>query len=209
MNQEESVLIEEAINFSENIDIKATATHDASGRKIIKRYEHSPFSPKTMVIPKKGKAIKIASSLGKNKDIALINTASGEEFETHISTYRTVDSDRFIKIFTQNIKMIFDLSATGIKAFNVLLFAMQYQSRDNDIVDLDKLTLEDFVKETNKNMSLATFYRGLNELENNQIIAKHLRKGRYFINPHFVFNGDRIAFTTVLMRERNEKLKDD
>ncbi|WP_342752785.1 MULTISPECIES: replication/maintenance protein RepL [unclassified Bartonella] len=57
-------------------------------------------------------------------------------------------------------------------------------------------------------LSLPTFACGLTELESAQIIAKHLRQGWYFINPNLIFNGDRIAFTTVIQRRRNEK-KDD
>ncbi len=48
---------------------------------------------------------------------------------------------------------------------------------------------------------MATFKRGMNELEKAQIIAKTMRKGRYFINPNFMFNGDRIAFTTLIERK--------
>ena len=29
-----------------------------------------------------------------------------------------------------------------------------------------------------------------------------MRHGRYFINPNFIFNGDRIAFTNVIERKR-------
>lgn len=53
-------------------------------------------------------------------------------------------------------------------------------------------------------LSLATFKRGINEMEKAQIVAKTMRQGRYFINPNFVFNGDRIAFTTVIERKKRE-----
>ncbi|MBC9222158.1 hypothetical protein IBK32_10680, partial [Escherichia coli] len=49
--------------------------------------------------------------------------------------------------------------------------------------------------------SLVSCY-GLAELEAAKIIAKHLRPGWYFINPNFIFNGDRIAFTTVIERKK-------
>jgi DNA-binding GntR family transcriptional regulator len=55
-------------------------------------------------------------------------------------------------------------------------------------------------------LSIATFKRGINELENAKIIAKTIRKGWYFINPNFIFNGDRIAFTTVI--ERTKRTRD-
>jgi DNA-binding GntR family transcriptional regulator len=56
-------------------------------------------------------------------------------------------------------------------------------------------------------ISEATFRRGISELENAQIIAKTLRQGVFFINPNFVFNGDRVAFTTVIERRQKKMLQ--
>ena len=57
-----------------------------------------------------------------------------------------------------------------------------------------------------KEFSKATFKRGLLELTKAKIVARTVRQGRYFINPNFMFNGDRIAFTTLIERddEHNE-----
>ncbi|PVK27321.1 hypothetical protein C4840_24940, partial [Salmonella enterica subsp. enterica serovar Braenderup] len=49
-------------------------------------------------------------------------------------------------------------------------------------------------------LSESTYRRGLTELCKAQIIAKSIKLGRYVINPNFVFNGDRIAFTTMIER---------
>jgi DNA-binding GntR family transcriptional regulator len=54
-------------------------------------------------------------------------------------------------------------------------------------------------------LSLPTLKRGINELEKAQIVAKTQRQGRYFINPNFVFNGDRIAFTTLIERSNSQE----
>ena len=81
-------------------------------------------------------------------------------------------------------------------------------------IDFDNFVLEDFLAahdDTKKplRLSLATFKRGINELEDAQIIAKTVRQGRYFINPNFVFNGDRIAFTTVIERVSSSNKETD
>lgn len=76
-----------------------------------------------------------------------------------------------------------------------------------DLAPLDKFVLEDFLdahKHKELALSQATFARGLAELEKAKIIAKHLRQGWYFINPNFIFNGDRIAFTSVIERNKKE-----
>ncbi|CRL46938.1 hypothetical protein SGGMMB4_05910 (plasmid) [Sodalis glossinidius str. 'morsitans'] len=73
---------------------------------------------------------------------------------------------------------------------------------NKDVVNLDSYTLKEFLKFNDRMMlSMTTFRRGLVELEEAKIIAKALRKGHFFINPNFVFNGDRIAFSTILEKE--------
>ncbi len=166
------------------------------------RYKTNPFL-KPELIPVEGRQVKIAPMEGGNP--VLVNQ-DGQAQGTHLVTYRKVDAEQFVKLFTDNIALTFSLGSPGIKAFNVLLWAVQRYSLNRDMVDLDSFVLQDFCegnrgKPDPVSLSLTTFKRGLNELEKTSIIAKTLRKGRYFINPHFVFNGNRIAFTTLIERE--------
>lgn len=179
-------------------------------RKEIIRYEENPFV-EDMVVPVKGQRIQI-SRLGRDDNI-LVNQSTGEVQGTHVTTYKRVDSEQFVKLFTANIALTFELGAAGIKAFSVLVWILQDRSISKDLVPLDKFVLEDFLKAQEKKLALsqATFSRGLAELEKAKIIAKHLRQGWYFINPNFVFNGDRIAFSTVIERRKateQEQLED-
>jgi hypothetical protein len=169
----------------------------------VKRYSVSPFLDK-LSIKKKTKNIRI-STLGSDDNI-IINQSTGEIKGTHISTYRQVDETKFVKLFTQNIALTFDLTSAGIKAFNVLMYALQNQAIDKDIVALDRFVLQDFLKNNSLKLSLTTFSRGLSELVNSQIIARHNRQGFFFINPSFCFNGDRLAFTTVIERKNRAEL---
>jgi hypothetical protein len=165
------------------------------------RYETNPFL-EDMIVPVKGKQVKI-SKLGKDRNV-LVNQDTGEEHGTHIATFKKVDSEQFVKLFGANVALTFDLSSAGIKAFNVLIWVVQNAAISKDEVYLDQFILKDFLAAHDGKqlkLSLATFKRGLNELERSQIIAKTRRQGAYFINPNFVFNGDRIAFTTVIERK--------
>ena len=169
------------------------------------RYKNNPFLA-DMVVPVKGRQVRL-SRLG-GRDSVLIDQGSGQAYGTHVTTFKRVDGDQFVKLFTANIAMTFDLSSAGIKVFSVLLWVVQHHAISKDEIDLDNLVLEQFV-EAHKGtqqplrLSLATFKRGINELEKAQIVAKTLRQGRYFINPNFVFNGDRIAFTTLIERKKS------
>ena len=170
------------------------------------RYKNNPFID-NLVIPVKDKRVQV-SRLGKDNNV-LLNQTTGEVFGTQITTFKQVDGEQFVKLFTQNIALTFDLSSAGIKAFNVLMWALQHYALSKDQVDLDTPILEEFLEENDSpnyplKLSSATFKRGLNELEKSQIIAKTIRQGRYFINPNFVFNGDRIAFNTIIERKKSE-----
>ena len=176
------------------------------------RYKENPFL-EGMVVPVKGKQVRL-SRLGRDDNI-LVNQNTGEVQGTHVTTYKRVDSEQFVKLFTANIGLTFELSSAGIKAFGVLVWSVQNSALSKDEVDLDTLVLEAFLQcqvsasKQPLRLSLATFKRGLNELEKAKIIAKTMRQGRYFINPNFVFNGDRIAFTTLIERKNTIKKQED
>jgi hypothetical protein len=167
----------------------------------LERYKENPFM-EGMVVPIKGQQVKI-SRLGKDDNV-LVNQSTGEMQGTHLTTYKKVDSEQFIKLFTANIALTFDLSAAGIKTLNILLWVVQNQAISKDVVVLDQMMLEEFLNDQSRPLKLssATFKRGLNELEKSQIIAKTMRKSFYYINPNFVFNGDRIAFTTLIEKKQ-------
>ena len=180
-----------------------TGTEIVNEKHILQtRYKSNPFV-KDMIIRTKNQTVTL-STLGKDNNV-LVNTETGEAQGTHICTYKKVDSESFVKIFTAQIALTFDLSRSGIKTFNVLMWAVQTQSYGSDKVVLDSFTLSDFLELHKLQLSLATFKRGLNELELAKIIAKTERPGAYFINPNFIFNGDRIAFTTMLIRDKERE----
>nr|MDN1465830.1 hypothetical protein [Escherichia coli] len=113
----------------------------------VERYKSNPFL-ENMIVPVKGRQVKL-SRLGKDNNI-LMNQSTGEFLGTHVTTYKQVDADQFIKIFTDNIAMTFDFTSAGIKAFGVLLWAVQHHALSKDEVDLDSFILDAFISENNK-----------------------------------------------------------
>lgn len=177
-------------------------------KKTIVRHAENPFL-EGMTVPVKVGKVQL-SRLGKDDNV-LVNNGTGEVLGTHVTTWRKVDAEQFVKIFTANITLTFDLSKAGVKAFNVLFWTMQ-NALKKDLILLDRYVLEEFL-EAHKDrsppiaLSQPTFFRGLAELESAKIIAKNIRQGWYFVNPNFAFNGDRIAFTTVI--EKQQKSDDE
>lgn len=171
----------------------------------VTRYEENPFI-EGMIVPIKNQRVQL-SKLGRDDNV-LVNQTTGEIQGTHVTTFRRVDSEEFVKLFTANIALTFELKAAGIKAFGVLVWVLQEKGISRDLAPLDKFVLEKFLEAHSHQklaLSQATFARGLAELEKAKIIAKHLRQGWYFINPNFIFNGDRIAFTTLIERKKTSK----
>lgn len=167
----------------------------------------NPFL-KELNLRKKRNTIKVNTSMGKENNI-IINQGTGEivgEY-THVTTFREVDEIEFVKLFSKNIALTFDLTSAGIKAFNVLIYAVQNKALNKDLIQLDSQTREEFLElEDNKNFKLSnsSFLRGLRELVQSKIIAHYSVRGMYFINPNFVFNGDRLAFTNAIIKKHKE-----
>lgn len=180
----------------------------------VTRHKTNPFV-ENMLIPVGTKRVRI-SALGKDDNI-LINQSTGEVSGTHVVALKRVDTEKFIKTFADYMAFTFDLTKAGNKALRVVMWAVQEQAIGKDLVVLDRFTLEGFLgahgfsedeSSSTPALSLPTFARGLAELEKAQIIAKAQRAGSYFINPSCMFNGDRVAFTTVIERGKRAAARD-
>ena len=129
----------------------------------VARYKENPFV-QDMDVPVANKSIRVGR-LGRDEHI-LVNSATGEVQGTHVVTYKRVDAEQFVKLFTANIALTFELKAAGIKALSVLMWAVQGKSQAKDLVPLDKYILDDFLAahgDRNPPLKLSppTFLRGL------------------------------------------------
>ena len=171
------------------------------------RHSTNPFT-ENMLIELGSKNVQI--SLGKDNNV-LINESTGEVMGTHVVAKKRVDSTKFVKTFADYMAFTFDLTKAGNKALRVVMWAVKETAIGKDVVALDKYTLEEFLKiheniDPPQKLTYPTFTRGIAELEKSKIIAKSVRAGNYFINPSCMFNGDRIAFSTVIERKDVKEL---
>ncbi|MFU9139239.1 replication protein [Erwinia tasmaniensis] len=71
-----------------------------------------------------------------------------------------------------------------------ILYRTVQEFKDTDRVFLTyELVDQNLVK-----ISESTYYRGMKELVNKGFIAEKTVQNSYFINPDFIFNGDRLSF---------------
>jgi hypothetical protein len=190
------------------MEIKMT---EKKQRKEVVRHDKNPFlnpEGKAMDLEVGKKGVRLTTA-GKSGDkFSVVNHDTGEEVMTNVIAYKKVDSEQFIKLFTRNIALTFDLTGTGIKALGFLAWTLQNQTINKDIVALDKYAFDDFMSVhpsiLKTKYNFRTLQRGIVELVDAGIVARHKRAGNFFINPYFIFNGNRIAFTNVIEKDTSK-----
>lgn len=156
-------------------------------------YTESPFM-KDLTLSIRQKRLTVA------RGSALIDQSTGEiQGVTEVSQVIPVDETQFVKLYTANIGVFFDLSKAGLRVFCALMVAAQ-KHIGTDLIYLDLKVLP-----ADCALSKQTFYRGLAELVENKFVAKHTSPNWYFLNPNLFFNGDRVKF----VREYHKTKKDD
>lgn len=98
------------------------------------------------------------------------------------------EKDPFIKVYTESkIKNIYkDLNPISCK---IVLYIQLNLKKKTDYIELNTDKVMDFTKIESK----TTYYKYIQELIDNAVIAKY-KNSVYWINPELIFNGDRISF---------------
>lgn len=121
-----------------------------------------------------------------NRDIA-VNQNTGEFMEiTHLGIAKEgyVDRKEFRKIYTDGIIALGDFKASGLK---VLMYVLQNLQKDSDLIRLNaQVCMKELGYKTYK-----SFYSGLTELLEKNILAKQVGGDWFFVNPNMIFNGNR------------------
>lgn len=100
-----------------------------------------------------------------------------------------VDKSQFVKLFKNGVSAFKGLTNTGAKVFSVLYDEIQ----KNPSQDYVYLSFSEINQDTDP-MSDRTFFRGIKELLDTKFIAESMTTGKYFVNPDYLWNGNRLAF---------------
>lgn len=165
-------------------EVKTPKRKKVEGIRNTIKYTENPFLSSDVLKIDQGKRQIIA---GTTKDI-LVNSETGEtEGLTLLAKYKEVDKTQFVKLFINEVSLLFDLSKAGIKVFGYVLQCLQI-NKDEIYISIPKLM------EYCNYKSKFQAYKGLSELITNKIIAMSSNNYLWYINPNVVFNGDRIMF---------------
>jgi hypothetical protein len=151
-------------------------------------YESNPFLKTAVANTNRG--VKRITSQD-NDRMLVVSEKSGEVLGgAGFWQTKQVDKTQFIKLYINGVKGLADLTSAGTKLFGVLYMEMQKQMGVDQIflshTHLDKAIFPD--------LSPATFSRGVRELKDKNFIAPMVTQGWFFVNPDFIWNGDRLAF---------------
>jgi hypothetical protein len=143
----------------------------------------------------------------KRGDMMLVNSETGE-IGTQIAGFweaEEVDSTKFIKLFVKGVKALKELSGSGTKVFEFLYLKVQ------DSIGKDKIYMSfSHVDQALTPMSESTYSRGMRELVAKKFIAPSEDSALFWLNPSYVWNGDRLAFVKEYRKASSPKgLKDD
>lgn len=136
---------------------------------------------------------------GTTKNILVNSETGATEGITLLARYKEVDTTQFVKLFINQVSLFYDLSKAGIRVFSYVLQCMQI-NKDEIHINIPKLM------ESCGYKTKVQAYKGLAELVKSQIIAQTIESNIWYINPHVVFNGDRVMFITEYRKkERSNK----
>lgn len=119
----------------------------------------------------------------------------------------TVDSEPFVKVFTEELDRFFDLTPTALRITTILIQTLgKIRIGDGDQVYLSEKSINEAMDKAGiKPPTTATYYRALDELIRKGFIAPSTQTPLFYINPAIFFNGDRIRFVTEIRKKRVSK----
>lgn len=161
-----------------NLDVTDT-------RRGVELFKENPFVSVAIVSQK---TRRVTSKRG---DMMLVNREDGE-IQSSIAGFwqaEEVDSTKFIKLFVNGVKALAELTNAGTKVFEMLYIEMQ-SNIGKDRVYLSYSGIDGL----EKTFSRTTFSRGIAELIEKKFIAATPMVSWYWVNPDFIWNGDRLAF---------------
>ena len=179
------------------IIINATETQEKLPQKTRRGVAIFNKNPFLMVIKTKTKRI-----TNKRGNMTLVNSETGE-IQSQIAGFwesEEVDSTKFIKLFINGVKALKELTGAGTKVFEVLYLRVQ-ENIGKDQIYMGFASVD----QTLTPMSNPTYDRGMRELIEKGFIAATPAQGMYWLNPDFVWNGDRIAFVKEFRKKQTDK----
>ena len=174
-----------------------------------KKYGTNPFLP-ALVDESETTTKRITSPVNKDNDLMVINRTDGT-IQAHASAALTmrhvVEANEFVKLYTKGVGAMFGLNRAGQRVFGLLFERLA--GKKGIQKDTVSLYYPAFDEKTKKEISYRTFTNGINDLIKQDFIAETLIPHQYYINPCYLFNGDRLAIINLYQINKHKGGGDD
>jgi hypothetical protein len=168
-----------------------------SKRGLVK-YDHNPFVGNAVANTKQG--VKRISNKDGNRMMVVSENTGEIVAPAGFWQAQEVDKTQFVKLYVNGVKAFKDLTGAGTKVFEVLYLRVQ-ESIGKDFLYLSFIEVD---QETTP-MSKATFMKGMKELIIKGFIAESMVQNKYYLNPDYMWNGDRLAFVKEYRKTPNKQ----
>ena len=176
------------------------------------RHSSNPFLPELIRQSKKMEKVTTQYASDDDSKFMVLNTNTLSTVPVSIfGVKKVVEINAFVKLYADGVGAITGLNSAGKKVFAVLymqLRSKEGQDKDEIILNYDLISqeLKDYLK-----LSRATFYRGIQELIKRRFIAYTMAANVYYINPMYLFNGNRLLimqqYELAMKKESEEHFK--
>jgi len=164
------------------------------GRKL---YRENPYLVERHEIETSNKSV-----LVQNKNMAMVNLETKEMSGIGMVIKKKVDKEQFMKIFASGIRELTELDSSGIKVFRFIFDAC------SNAIGKDRIWLSYTNEGISESMSESTFRKGIKSLVDKKFIAPCIEQGWYWINPTYIFNGDRLTMVKQYELEKQQEPKE-
>jgi hypothetical protein len=168
-------------------------------RRGLERHRENPFWQPTQVTVGK-RHITVAGGMHISNEGEAVQHSG-----VHIVT--EVDKDEFVKLYTKNMRIFFDLKPATQKVLQVVLDAVQ-KTPNTDCIYLHWFGVEEYTVANGTTISKASFHNAMKELLVKKFIAEAVEPHKFWINPHLFFNGDRMSFVREYRIKTEKEVKD-
>lgn len=172
-------------------------------RRGLERYRSNPFVGNALASTK-SRIKKITN--GGNRAMVIMDNTGEVLGPAGFWQSQEVDQTQFVKLYVNGVRAFKELTGAGTKVFELLYLEVQ-KNIGSDQIYLSFQAIDQ--KQTP--MGKTTFMKGMKELVLKEFIAESYAPNMYFLNPDFMWNGDRLAFVkeyTVRRIEQAPKLRD-
>ena len=180
--------------IAENQEPKAKRKYKIKIRAV--KHQNNPF----MQVPEPFVGIKTKKIMGKSGNF-MIKKDSGEVVSDIAGFWHAeeVDSTKFLKLYVNGVKAFSNLSTKGTKVFELMYHEMQRN------IGKDKIYLNFSSIDINEHIAKTTFYDGVSELVEKKFLAPTTLLHWFWVNPDYVWNGDRLSFVKTYVKKQNPK----